>query len=238
MKKKLFYNIKDRVREWLSTGFLVLTCSLSSVAQHWPTDSINNTLDAVNTFLSQRKLNDAQGLFLQIEKNNTSVLDQNPNYHFTKARVLNLYHADHKGSIAAYDVAKSIFAKEKEWRKVAIIEGNMADVYTDIHEIDKAQEHLEAALAYFEQHQDDPAYTTVLGGLARIYLRHGNYLKAADIYTETLKLAEKSGDAYQIGRAYAQLGVAYDYANMLPQAKQYYQKAIEYRLEEIGRAHV
>jgi signal transduction histidine kinase len=108
---------------------------------------------------------------------------------------------------------------------------NLAEAYMGMDNYKESQKAINSALAFFKFYPDKSYYEEALPTLGRLYLNTGEYMKSAEIYLQSLKNIERNGTALQKGRAYAQVGLAYDYAEVWEKASYYYNTALKYRLE-------
>jgi two-component system NarL family sensor kinase len=191
---------------------------------------IEKKLDEIDALIKEQQYLPAKAQLDQLRVQYGEALEKDAYYFYVYARVLDYQEGNNKESAENYLKALSLFEKQGDKRKVAVIHHNISGVYLDQGEIGKAKEHLLAAMDFYKnQPEEQLDYYILRSSYARIFLNEGNYLEAAKIYLEVLAYYEQEGDDRQKGRAHAQVGLAYDYANMFEQAQHYYEKSIHYR---------
>jgi len=211
--------------------FFSFCCTSWLNAQVSSSKEIEQHLDKIDSLIKNQELLNAHSEMVDLEKKHEKLLKGNAYFHYVKARLLFHHAADLEGSEKEYLQARNLYEKARDHRKVAVINGNLSNVYLDQSNLPKAKEVHKKAMEFYESKPEEQLdYFILLSNYARIFLTEGDYLQAATYYLEVLDYYEKEGTEKQKGRAHAQVGLAYDYANMFKQAEHYYGKAIEYRI--------
>jgi two-component system NarL family sensor kinase len=194
----------------------------------------NTTLHAhlaeIDSLIRIQKWEEAKGKMRTFRSAYAKEAQKEAYYYFVEGRLYNHYEGNVVESKKAYLKALELYQKAGDKRNVAAVQNNLSDLYIELNEIELAKESLHQAMEFYKnQNEDQLDYYILRSTYARIFLNEGNYLEAARLYLEVLEYYEKEGDDRQKGRAHAQVGLAYDYANMFEQAQHYYSLAIFYR---------
>ena len=137
-------------------------------------DNIVTELKRVGHLVSRNRQNEAMTLFRELEKNYSGRLSGLPEYHFTKARILAAYQEDFQAAIREYETAEALFTQAESLREVAVTQGNLAGIYVELSQYEKARTYKLRSMDYFSRYPDSADYADAASGLARIYLNTGD----------------------------------------------------------------
>lgn len=188
-----------------------------------------NELNEVFNLLSEEKTENARLKFKKIQNSNDEThLKKQAMYHYLKGKFAYI-DDDYKAAINSFLLARQLYLSENNATMLARINSNLAQPYIEIGKLKEAEKNAIAAIDYFKKTGNEPQYISDMDKLGRVYLNAGDYLKAANIYMQTLQYYDTKGTIKEKGKANAQIGLAYDYAGLNDRAEHYYLAAIEYR---------
>ena len=157
--------------------------------------------------------------------------------------------------VLAEDVSRSVNGRIKEmlevggWTEadetflqfVSVLLNNLAGVYEDQGEYEKALEYYGKALEVAERvlGNDHPLTATTYNNMAGVYKAQGDYEKALEYYGKALEVAERvlGNDHPLTATMYNNMALVYQAQGDYEKALEYYGKALEVRERVLGRDH-
>ncbi len=107
---------------------------------------------------------------------------------------------------------------------------NIASIYRDKGDYDKALEYYQQAL---ELSEDDKQRATNYNNIASIYFAKGDYNKAIEYLQKAIELEERVGDYHGVAQSYLNLGVTYIEAKNYELAEKYLTEGLK-RVQKVG----
>jgi tetratricopeptide (TPR) repeat protein len=122
----------------------------------------------------------------------------------------------------------SLINKPARWAKVgeARAYNNIAIVYNEQGELDKAFEYYSKSLNIYQQLNDKKGLTGAYCNLGLLYFDKGDYAKSLEYQFKSLKMEEELGNKQGIGDSYGNIGLVYHEKGEL-------EKALEYQLRSL-----
>lgn len=111
---------------------------------------------------------------------------------------------------------------------------NIANIYAEINELDKAAENLREALALTNTVDDERVFRNkglILNNLGTIYAEKRNFQEAIEYFKDAVKENLKNENKKELGRNYQNLGATYEKNNQILQSLNMLKKAISIREE-------
>ena len=157
--------------------------------------------------------------------------------------------------VLAEDVARSVNRRIKEaleigeWSKkdeaflqsVSVLLNNMAGVYQEQGDYDKALEYYDKALEVRERvlGSGHPDTATTYNNMALVYKEQGDYDKALEYYDKALEVRERvlGSDHPSTAKTYNNMAVVYQEQGDYDKALEYYDKALEVSERVLGSGH-
>ncbi len=198
-----------------------IAISLSVLAQD--IKKIEQKLQEIDSLVGAKSIGEAAKAFKKFgEVHDTAKLSGKSGlYHFVKARIADNADGAHAVAMKEYEKSLSIYTAANDQEHVAKVNSNIGNAYISLNQFDEA--------LVYKKNPEMEEYMVTIGGIAQIYLNKGEYLKSAQLYMQFLRYYEKRKDTLKIGNAYFRIGLAYDYADMVKQAKSYYLRAVKIR---------
>lgn len=192
---------------------------------------IEEKLQQIDSLIGVKSIGDAAKEFKQFGAvyDTAKLSGKNGLFHFVKARIADNADGAHSVAMVEYEKSLAIYTAFNDQEHVAKVNSNIGNVYISMNQFDKALAYKNNALSYFKKNPEAEEYIITIGGIAQIYLNKGEYLKSAQLYMQFLRYYEKKKDTLKIGNAYFRIGLAYDYADMVKQAKSYYLRSVKIR---------
>ena len=106
-------------------------------------------------------------------------------------------------------------------------------LYRDTGRLDDAQQHLESALALFEDSNDERGIASTVDDVGKLYWLRGNYPKALEYTQRSLTMRRKLGDRRSIALSLNNLGLVYQDSGQFKLALVAFEQALRIR-REIG----
>lgn len=106
-------------------------------------------------------------------------------------------------------------------------------LYRDTGRLDDAQQHLESALALFEDSNDDRGIASTVDDIGKLFWLRGNYPKALESTQRSLTMRRKLGDRRSIALSLNNLGLVYQDSGQFKLALDAFEQALRIR-REIG----
>ncbi|OLP20005.1 hypothetical protein BST81_02725 [Leptolyngbya sp. 'hensonii'] len=138
---------------------------------------------------------------------------------------------DGTGAAEAFQQARQIYQQLGDRRRESYALGNLATVYLELKEYQKAIQPLGELLALTQALNDRQGQADALEKLGRAYRALKDYANALPIYEQYLKLARESGNPTDLMVAYGSLGLVYDALGKSDQAIGAYQQALKFARE-------
>jgi tetratricopeptide (TPR) repeat protein len=111
--------------------------------------------------------------------------------------------------------------------------GRIGRLYRDTGELEEAARHLEAALALFEEAQDERGIASTVDDIGKLHWLRGDYHKALEFTQRALGMRRKIGDRRSIALSLNNLGLVYQDSGQFVQALDAFEQALRIR-REIG----
>ncbi|WP_165500392.1 ATP-binding protein [Pedobacter psychroterrae] len=188
-------------------------------------------LQLIDSLVGAKSIGEAAKEFKQFTAtyDTAKLSGKNGRYHFVKALIADNAEGAHNLAMKEYEKSLAIYTAANDLEQVAKVNSNIGNVHIALNQFDEALVYKNKALNYFKNYPEREEYIITIGGIAQIYLNKGAYLKSAQLYMQFLRYYEKKRDTLKIGNAYFRIGLAYDYADMVKQAKAYYLRAVKIR---------
>ncbi len=106
-------------------------------------------------------------------------------------------------------------------------------LYRDTGRLDDAQQHLESALALFEDSNDERGIASTVDDVGKLYWLRGDYPKALEATQRSLTMRRKLGDRRSIALSLNNLGLVYQDSGQFKLALDAFEQALRIR-REIG----
>ncbi|CAN5405889.1 hypothetical protein BH09MYX1_BH09MYX1_65740 [soil metagenome] len=111
--------------------------------------------------------------------------------------------------------------------------GRIGRLYRDTGRLDEAAQHLDAALALFEEASDERGVASTVDDIGKLHWIRGDYARALDFTQRALHMRRRIGDRRSIALSLNNMGLVYQDSGQFKQALEAFEQALTIR-REIG----
>jgi class 3 adenylate cyclase/tetratricopeptide (TPR) repeat protein len=143
-------------------------------------------------------------------------------------------------AMECFNTALAVYEALGDKIGIATINGNMANIYSNLGAYDKSFDYLANALTIFKELGDKSTIARITGNIGILYYNLGTFGKALEYFTEALAVQEKLGEKSMIARAIGNIANAYSGMGLHEKALEYQKKSLALQQElgdKFGTAH-
>ncbi len=129
-------------------------------------------------------------------------------------------------AIDCYTLAIQLFESINDTERLAVVTSNLAVVFTDTAQHDKALEYYQKALNILALGTNDEAKANTIGNIGNVYMNLGDYAKALDAYTEAYELHHQAGRDAEASIFLGNIGNVYATVSDYTKALDYYHQTL------------